>query len=191
MSENQIRSFVSIDLDNSQVLTRILSVLSSLQSLGGDLKSVEPENIHLTLKFLGNVSKSRLGEVKSALQQISFPPFNVEIKGAGAFPNLNHMNVIWVGIDEGWTQLEQIYEQSERVLSAIGFRREDRRFSPHITIARIRSSRKKDEIASFLRHLSEESFGTITVDKVRLKQSVLSSSGPQYSTLLEVAGQVQ
>ena len=189
MSETQIRTFVSIDLDDPQVLARILSVLSSLKSLGGDLKPVEPENIHLTLKFLGNVSTARLSEVRSSLQQIVFPPFKIEVKGAGAFPNLNHMNVIWVGIDEGWSQVEQVFDQSERLLSKIGFRREDRRFNPHITIARVRSSRKKDEIANFLRHLNDERFGTINVDNVRLKQSILSSSGPQYSTLLEVRAQ--
>ncbi len=189
LSEDQVRSFISIDLEDQQILSRITSILSSLQSLGGDLKPVERENIHLTLKFLGNVPTPRLSEVKSSLQQLIFPLFTAEIKGAGAFPNLNHMNVIWVGVEEGWSQVEQIYEQVEKLLSVLGFRRENRPFSPHITIARVRSGRKRDEIANFLRHLGNESFGTITVDKVRLKQSILSSSGPKYSTLLEVPPQ--
>ena len=153
------------------------------------MKPVEGENVHLTLKFLGNVSTSRLAEVKSSLQQLTFPSFTAEIKGAGAFPNLKRMNVIWVGVNEGWTQVEQIYEQVEKLLSGVGFRRENRSFSPHITIARVRSGRKRDEIANFLEHLSDESFGTIAVDKVRLKQSILSSSGPKYSTLLEIPSQ--
>jgi len=93
LSEEQVRSFISIDLEDQQILSRIASILSSLQSLGGDLKPVERENIHLTLKFLGNVSAPRLGEVKSSLQQVIFSAFTAEIKGAGAFPNLNHMNV--------------------------------------------------------------------------------------------------
>ncbi len=186
LSEDQVRSFISIDLEDQQILSRIASILSSLQALGGDLKPVERENIHLTLKFLGDVSAPRLAEVKSSLKQLAFPAFTAEIKGAGAFPNLNHMNVIWVGVNEGWSQVEQIYEQVEKLLSSVGFRRENRPFSPHITIARVRSARKSDEIANFLRHFSEESFGTITVDRVRLKQSILSSSGPKYSTLLEV-----
>src|SRR5216683_5391306 len=186
LSEEQVRSFISIDLEDQQILSRIASILSSLQSLGGDLKPVERENIHLTLKFLGNVSTPRLSEIKSSLQQLAFPSFTAEIKGAGAFPNLSRMNVIWVGVNEGWSQVEQIYEQVEKLLSSLGFRRENRPFSPHITIARVRSGKKRDEIANFLRHLSEESFGTITVDRVRLKQSILSSSGPKYSTLLEV-----
>jgi 2'-5' RNA ligase len=191
LSEEQVRSFISIDLEDQQILSRIASILSSLQSLGGDLKPVERENIHLTLKFLGNVSASRLGEVKSSLQQVIFSAFTAEIKGAGAFPNLNHMNVVWVGVNEGWSQVEQIYEQVEKLLSGLGFRREHRPFSPHITIARVRSGRKRDEVASFLQRLTEESFGTITVDKIRLKQSILSSSGPKYSTLLEIPPQSQ
>jgi 2'-5' RNA ligase len=186
LSDEQIRSFISIDLEDQQILSRITSILSSLQSLGGDLKPVERENIHLTLKFLGNVSASKLSEVKSSLQKLIFSAFTAEIKGAGAFPNLNHMNVIWVGVNEGWSQVEQIYEQVEELLSGLGFQRENRPFSPHITIARVRSGRKRDEVANFLQRLTEESFGTITVDKVRLKQSILSSSGPKYSTLLEI-----
>ncbi|HZY46996.1 MAG TPA: RNA 2',3'-cyclic phosphodiesterase [Candidatus Bathyarchaeia archaeon] len=190
MSEAQIRSFVSIDIEDRQILSRILSILSSLQSMGGDLKPVERENIHLTLKFLGNISHRLLEEVKSSIKQLVFPTFSAEINGAGAFPNLNHMNVIWVGVNEGWSQVEQIYEQVEKLLSPLGFRRENRPFSPHITVARVRSGRKRDEIADFLRNLADESFGTMTVEKVRLKQSILSSSGPSYSTLLEVSSTV-
>ena len=186
LSEDQARSFISIDLEDRQVLSRIASILSSLQALGGDLKPVEEENVHLTLKFLGNVSTARLAEVKSSLKQLTFPSFTAEIRGAGAFPNLKHMNVIWVGVNEGWTQVEQIYEQVEKLLSGIGFRRENRPFSPHITVARVRSGRNRDEIAHFLRRLGDETFGKITVNKVRLKQSILLSSGPKYSTLLEV-----
>jgi len=170
----------------SPSISRVASIISSLQALGGDFKPVEVENIHLTLKFLGNVPAPRLGEVKSSLQQVIFSAFTAEVKGAGAFPNLNHMNVIWVGVNEGWSQVEEIYEQVEKLLSGLGFRRENRPFSPHITVARVRSGRNRDEIANFLRRLGDETFGKITVNKVRLKQSILSSSGPKYSTLLDV-----
>jgi RNA 2',3'-cyclic 3'-phosphodiesterase len=189
LSEAQVRSFISIDLEDQQVLSRVMSIMSSLQGIGADLKPVERENIHLTLKFLGNVSAHRLNEVKSSLKRLAFPAFNAEVKGVGAFPNLKRMNVIWVGVNEGWSQVEQIYEQVEKLLSSLGFAKETRPFSPHITIARVRSGRKRDEVANFLQHLSEESFGTVRVDKVRLKQSILSGSGPKYSTLLEVPGE--
>ncbi len=171
----QIRSFVSIDLEDEQILSKVESIMSSLSSLGGDFKPVERENIHLTLKFLGNVSPAKLAEV--------------EIKGAGAFPSLKRMNVIWVGVGEGWSQVELIFEQTEKLLHKAGFSRETRPFSPHITIARVRSGRKRDEVAAFLGHLAEDSFGTFNTEHVRLKQSILSPSGPTYSTLFEVAAQ--
>lgn len=186
MTTDQIRSFVSIDLDQEQILSKVESVISSLLSLGGDLKPVERENIHLTLKFLGDVSTTKLDKIKSALAQVTFPPFSLEIKGAGAFPNLKRMNVIWVGVGEGWSQVELIFEQTEKLLHQLGFSRETRPFSPHITVARVKTGRKRDEIAAFLGHLTDESFGTFSVEGVRLKQSVLSPSGPKYSTLYEV-----
>ncbi len=186
LSSGQIRSFISIDLEDEKILFQVESVMSSLSALGGDLKPVERENIHLTLKFLGNVSAIKLEEVKSALAQVTFPPFSLEIKGAGAFPSLKRMNVIWVGIGEGWSQIELIFEQTEKLLHQLGFSRETRPFSPHITVARVKSGRKRDEIAAFLGHLTDESFGTFNVESVRLKQSVLSPSGPKYSTLFEV-----
>ena len=174
-----------MDLEDGKILSQIESIMSSLLSLGGDLKPVERENIHLTLKFLGNISARKLEEIKSALAQVTFPPFSLEIKGAGAFPNLKRMIVIWVGVGEGWSQVELIFEQTEKLLHQLGFSRETRPFSPHITVARVKSGRKRDEIAAFLGHLAEESFGTFPVESVRLKQSVLSPSGPKYSTLFE------
>ena len=185
MSTSQIRSFVSVDLEDEKILTQVESIVASLSSLGGDLKPVERENIHLTLKFLGNVSPTKLEEVKSAIAKVTFPSFSLEIKGAGAFPNLKRMNVIWVGVGEGWSEVELIFEQTEKLLHQLGFSRETRAFSPHITVARVKSGRKRDEIAAFLGHLADESFGTFPVEKVRLKQSILSPSGPKYSTLFE------
>src|SRR2546427_12900896 len=98
LSEDQVRSFISIDLEDQQVLSRIASILSSLQALGGDLKPVEGENIHLTLKFLGNVSTSRLAEVRSSLLHLTVPSFAAQIKGAGAAATLKHMTVMWCGL---------------------------------------------------------------------------------------------
>jgi 2'-5' RNA ligase len=189
MSSGQIRSFVSIDLEDARILSEVGSVASTLLSLDGDLKPVERENIHVTLKFLGNVDSVRIEEVKVALSKVKFSRFQMEIKGAGAFPSFSRMSVIWVGIAEGWTQVQQVYEQTETLFSGLGFSRETRSFSPHITIARVKTGRRRDEIASLLRRLEEKSFGTFTADKVRLKQSVLSGSGPRYSTLLEVPAQ--
>ncbi len=186
MSSSQVRSFISIDLEDQRILSEVDSVLSSLLSIGADLKPVERENIHATLKFLGNVETAKLSQVKTALDEADFSKFALEVKGAGAFPSLGRINVIWIGLGEGWSQVQLIYEQIEKSLSELGFRREARGFSPHMTIARVRSGRKRDEMANFVHRLSDKAFGTFTVDRVRLKQSVLSSPGPKYSTLHEV-----
>jgi 2'-5' RNA ligase len=189
MSSGQIRSFASIDVDDDRILSEIASVAATLLNLGGDLKPVERENIHLTLKFLGNVDSAKIDAIKQALNKVKFSPFQMEIKGVGAFPSLSRISVIWVGVQEGWTQIQQIYEQTESIFSGLGFPRESRKFSPHITIARVKTGRRREEIAGFLRRLEGQPFGSFTVNKVRLKQSVLSGSGPRYSTLLEIGAQ--
>jgi RNA 2',3'-cyclic 3'-phosphodiesterase len=189
MSTLQVRSFVSIDLDDPQVLAQVNSVMSTLLGIGGDLKPVERENIHVTLKFLGNVDRAKLETVKHALGKVQFKPFSLEVKGSGAFPSLGRMNVIWVGLGEGWTNISPIFEQTEKLFSELGFQRESRAFSPHVTVARVKSPRKKDEIARFLRDLVDKSFGTFKVDRVRLKESVLFPAGPKYSTLYEAVAQ--
>ena len=153
------------------------------------MKPVERENIHVTLKFLGSINRAKLDQVKTALAQVQFKPFSLEVKGAGAFPNMNRINVVWIGLGQGWTQVEQIYEQSEKLLSEIGFPRESRGFRPHVTIARVKSARRRDEIAKFLKDLTEKDFGSFNVEKVRLKESVLFPAGPKYSTLYEVPAQ--
>ena len=186
MSSGQIRSFVSIDIDDAQILSKIDSITSSLKSLGGDLRPVERENIHLTLKFLGNIGFARLDEIRNAMRGVNFQPFPIEIMGAGAFPSLKKLNIVWVGIGEGWTRVQQVFEQTEKLLYRVGFSHETRPFSPHITIARVKTGRKRDEIAAFLEHMRDESLGAFTVEHVRLKQSILSASGPAYSTLFEV-----
>lgn len=181
-----MRSFVSIDIEDPAILSAVTGVTSSLIQLGGDLKPVERENIHVTLKFLGNVSQPKLDQVKTSLRGVSFRPFTMEIKGAGAFPRASRMNVLWVGIGEGWSEVQKIYEQTERIFFELGFARENRNFTPHITIARVKSARNMRNMAEFLERLSEKNFGTFTVDSVQLKRSILSRSGPTYSTLLEV-----
>ena len=183
MSSNQIRSFVSIDIDDPQIQSRVESVTSSLVGLGADIKPVERENVHITIKFLGNVNTSRIEQVKTVLGNIRFQPFSLEVKGTGAFPNMNRINVIWIGLGQGWTSVERIYEQSEQLLSEIGIVKESRGFSPHVTIARVKSSRRRDDIAKFLENLADQDFGVLEVKTVRLKESVLSPSGPKYSTL--------
>jgi 2'-5' RNA ligase len=187
--QEEIRCFISIDVEDPKILSGVRAVQSSLRSVGADLRIVGGENVHVTLKFLGNVQPEVLSKVKSVLSGLSFSPFTLELKGAGAFPNLNRISIVWVGIGTGAAEVEAVYDQVEEGMSGLGFARENRRFSPHITIARVHTGRKREELARLLAELTENSFGSFTAEKVRLKQSILRSGGAQYHTLYEATGQ--
>lgn len=188
MSEREVRCFISIDVEDAQILAKISQFQRSLDALGADLKIVDSGNVHVTLKFLGNVSQDRLPELETALARVRFSPFTLELKGVGAFPGLSRVNVVWVGIIRGEKEVERIYKQVEDGMASVGFQREGRRFNAHITVARARSGRKMEELAGLLTQLRDTEFGSFQADKVRLKRSVLRSSGPEYSTLYETRG---
>lgn len=188
MSE-EIRSFISIDVEDPKILSGVRAVQSSLRNVGADLKIVGGENVHVTLKFLGNVQPEMLSKIKEDLSGLKFSPFTLELRGVGAFPNVSRITIIWVGIGTGAEEVEKIYEHVESGMSELGFARENRRFNPHITIARVRTGRKREELAKLLEGLTENSFGSFIADRVRMKQSILHPGGPEYHTLYEVKGQ--
>jgi 2'-5' RNA ligase len=119
------------------------------------------------------------------MKKTEFKPFNVQIRGIGVFPNLNYPRVVWAGITEGADQLRDIFNQFEPRLRALGFAPDSKGFSPHLTIARVRSARNKAQLAEFVTKNASHEFGTIKAQCLRLKQSALSPKGPTYSTLKE------
>ncbi|UCH57222.1 MAG: RNA 2',3'-cyclic phosphodiesterase, partial [Candidatus Bathyarchaeota archaeon] len=138
-----VRCFVSVDVEDPGILDAIELVQGSLKATGADLKAVEKENIHLTLKFLGDVDEGTLEEMKGIISGIIFDPFWMELRGVGTFPNLRRPMVVWVGLTQGVEELRQIFERLEAGLTGLGFKPEKRRFSPQLTIARVRSGRNK------------------------------------------------
>lgn len=185
MSE-QIRSFIAFDIADEEVLRRISNVQQALSSTGADLKLVEPKNIHATLRFLGEIPQAIVDKVSLEMKKVSFSPFEIELKGTGAFPNLTRLNVIWIGISKGADELSDIFNQLEPKIRSLGFPPDTKGFSPHITIARVKSGRNKAELAQQVMTMKDFEFGTIRGDCLKLKKSVLTPQGPIYSTLSEV-----
>lgn len=181
-----IRSFTAIDIDNEEILTRFTSVQKKLKLSGGDLKLVKPSNIHVTMHFLGDIQQYMVEKIADRMEGLVFSPFNVEVVGVGAFPSVKRPRVVWAGIHEGREKIVNIYDQLELELTKLGFKKEARRFSPHITIVRVRSGRNKDELTRCLQEVSNFTFGVLQVDCVKLKKSVLTPQGPIYSSLKEV-----
>jgi 2'-5' RNA ligase len=186
-----IRSFIAFDLDNQSVLKRIAEAQALLIETGADLKPVQPENIHVTLRFLGNVSSGMIDGIFEDMKKVQFIPFQIKLHGLGAFPDVRSPRVCWAGITEGATQLRGIFSQLEPCLRMRGFAPELRGFSPHLTIARVRSGKNKAELAKCINTSAEYDFGQISASCLRLKKSDLTPKGPIYSTLREVCPQKQ
>ena len=182
----EIRSFVAFDIDNDLVVRRFSEIQELLHKTGADLKLVQPENIHITMRFLGNISPGIVDLIHEAMKKVAFVPFDVDIRGLGAFPNLGHVNVIWAGIGKGSDDLRNIFDQLEPRLRGLGFTPDTKGFSPHLTLVRVRTGRTKAELIQSIGDLADYEFGTIKAICLKLKESVLTPKGPTYTTLREV-----
>lgn len=180
-----IRSFIAVDCVDGKLLPKFIEVQGRLEATGARMKLVEPENIHLTVKFLGDIEDSQVDEISRVIEGISFEPFEFKVEGVGVFPNLRRPTTIWAGITEGVGELVEVVGRVNEGLFRLGFEKDRRRFQPHLTIARIRGGENRDRLVEELVHLEDYEFGIVRVDRVSLKKSVLTRCGPIYSTLTE------
>jgi len=185
MSE-QIRSFIAFDLENEQVLQRLSAAQKLVLETGADLRPVAPQNIHVTIRFLGDISPSMVEKVYEVMKNVKFTPFTIQVRGLGVFPSLNYPRVVWAGMTDGVEQLRSIFSQLEPQIRALGFQADAYGFSPHLTIARVRSATNKEHLAEFVTKKGDFEFGIIKANCLRLKRSQLSPKGPTYSTIKEV-----
>ena len=181
-----IRAFIAIDIDEKNIVNRINQIQQHLWRTQESLKLVKPQNLHLTLKFLGNTQVALLEKVKLTLEEIAFHPFTINIQQIGGFPNSHHPRVIWAGIREEQDQLPKIADQLERKLNSLGFPPETRKFSPHLTIARVKTRRLRNEFITAIRELANIEVGKIFIKCLKLKKSELMAQGPIYTTLKKV-----
>jgi 2'-5' RNA ligase len=184
MSES-IRSFIAFDMDNEAVLRKITGAQNLLVKTGADLKLVKPENIHITMRFLGNITPPMVDKIFEEMKKVQFIPFDVKIQGVGVFPHLRYPRVVWVGITEGSEQMRSIFSQLEPRLRKLGFAPDRKGFSPHLTIARVRSGSNKAELGKCVSENANSEFGVIRTECLKLKRSNLTPKGPIYSTLKE------
>jgi 2'-5' RNA ligase len=160
----KIRSFIAVDVEDRGLRQQFAEFQKKLLETGADLKLVAPENMHLTLRFLGEVEEDGIQRVIDAMSPLRFLPFDVRFAGAGAFPSLSRINAVWVGIRSGGEELMKIVGELEPRLRAIGIPPDKKGFSPHLTIARVKTGRNKDKVAEFIRKLSEKDFGSFRVE---------------------------
>jgi len=181
-----IRSFIALDIDDESLLHKFTTVQKKIHNAGADLKLVELKNIHITFKFLGEVNPITLDKVKEEMDGVKASAFNIEFEEVGTFPNIKRPRVIWIGIKKGLTELQKINDQLDPKLRQLGFVSDRKGFSPHVTIARVRSGRNKKELIDVLTEVKSTQFGSMHAGCLRLKKSTLASEGPIYSTIHEV-----
>ena len=182
-----IRSFLAIELPKP-ILRKIEEVQGDLRSTRADVRWVNPEKIHLTLKFFGNIEELRIEPIFKSIEEPirNTLPFSLEVRGVGAFPHLRNPRVIWMGLVDGREVLVSFQKQIETQLEKIGFQPEDRPFHPHLTLGRMKSSRGKEELVGRMERHKEEEFGDFQVERVILFKSDLKPSGPIYTLLKEI-----
>jgi len=184
----QVRSFIAIELPDELKLG--ISQLQAQLKTGKQLpvKWVDPYSIHLTLKFLGNISTDKISEITRAIEVATrgVSPLYLEVKGLGAFPNLRRVQVVWVGVSGELAKLSQLHQRIESNLAPLGFAPESRPFTPHLTLARLREQASSDEQQSFGQLIASTKFEAVygfKVDSINLMRSQLTRAGAIYSRL--------
>jgi 2'-5' RNA ligase len=174
-----IRAFIAVD-SQDDLVEKIRDVQKGLR--GFNLRFVDPSQIHMTMKFLGDVPEEMIKEISNALDDVTHDAFVADICGVGAFPSQKRIRVVWVGArDDG--EFDVLHEKIESSLTPLGFARE--KFTTHITIARAKKL-LKDEMNSLSRRiyqLRDVEIGKMEVHEVKLKKSTLTPKGPIYEDL--------
>lgn len=184
-SAGTVRCFLAVDIPDRAIVGRLVDVGNDLIQTGNDLRPVSPENMHVTVRFLGDATPVMLRSVDTALDELNVTPFNVELMGLGYFRDPKYITVIWAGIKTGTEELSAIFNTLEPKLERGGFIRDNRGFSPHLTIARVKAVRDRDALLGFITKRKDYPFGTFKAQSIGLKQSVLTPKGPIYTTLKE------
>ncbi|KTG29342.1 RNA 2',3'-cyclic phosphodiesterase [Haloferax profundi] len=179
-----MRLFLAIDLPSS-LSEGVAAAQARFEDAGG-LRFTDPEQAHVTLKFLGETPPDRVSAVEdaveSAIDAAGVDQFDTSVGGLGVFPSLDYIRVVWTGIDDGATEMTRLHDELERETTTIGFDPENHDFSPHVTLARMNDARGKDLVRRVVER-EDPDIGSFRVREVRLKKSELGPDGPEYETV--------
>jgi 2'-5' RNA ligase len=181
------RSFCAVELSKA-IAAGIRRIQEDLKERAGGVRWVRPEGIHLTLKFLGEVDPDRIEGIVHKMEEAvrETGPFTIGVRGGGAFPNARNPRVIWIGIDDPSGELKKVQARVEESMEEIGFTREGRGYTPHLTIGRLRSSKGKDTVGHALETIKAYDLGTMEVREIILFRSHLKPTGAEYTKVKSV-----
>ena len=180
-----LRTFVAVEID-SAIRLRAEQLIERLSAAGADAKWVAAHNLHLTLKFLGEVPSLEVPRVCEAVRQgaAEVEPFELEVRGAGAFPDTRRPRTLWLGVGIGQEEMVALHDRVEEPLRKLGFRSEHRRYQPHLTIGRIRRGGPGvEELGQLIEKRADFHAGRVKVSRVVVFSSQLGGGGPTYEAL--------
>ena len=179
-----LRVFLALDLDNP-VKKRLIRLEQRLSAVGADVRWVHKSHLHLTMKFLGEITDQMVADVCRLCQNVAaeFEPFEFGVQGAGCFSNHGRPRVIWVGIADPSGSVRRLHEQIEKTLAPLGLRRELRAFKPHITLGRVRSAKNALELRDAVKKNDDFEAGIQQAQEIAIFSSQLSSDGPAHAII--------
>lgn len=181
-----LRSFIAIELPET-AQSALSDLQGELKKYGADVRWVKPENIHLTLKFLGDVEENIVEGIIDSLKGTcdKHSTFSLELSGIGVFPNKKSPRVLWVGLT-GSKILPVVQQEIDIEMATMGFKREKRRFAPHLTLGRFKSSFGKKDLLDKVSSDMNTEFGLIEVNSVSLMRSNLGPAGAKHTTIAKI-----
>ena len=177
-----MRLFVALPVSD-EIRQNILSFIRELIIADSQVRWLDPQNFHITLKFIGRVSPESLSAIGGVLAKIKIEhPVQMEFRGMGFFPNALKPSVAWIGTEFS-PNLPALATAINHALSPLGIPREEKPFVPHLTIARFKQTRPSPVLLTKIETLQVRRFGTLTASEFHLVESTLKSTGAQYTTL--------
>lgn len=181
----RIRTFIGVDI-GEQIRANAVALQQRLARVDAGVRWATPESMHVTLLFLGEVDEREIVPVCRAVESVAGrePPFTLRVSGVGAFPTPRRPKTVWAGITDGATELQRLYELLEEKLLDMGcYRKEERGYTPHLTLGRVKAEHGGHVLAAELPKLLAWDGGRTTVSEVRVFSSELRREGPEYTVL--------
>lgn len=181
----RVRTFIGID-PGKPIRDRLVALQENLGRTATDVKWVEPENLHVTLLFLGEVDMLEVPAICQAVADTvaKQPGFTMSVEKLGAFPNARRPRILWAGIGQGIQEVVAVHDGLEVPLLNLGcYRREERRYTPHLTLGRVNGDKHSGKLAGVLARQAGWIGGTVQVREIQVMSSELTSQGPVYSVL--------
>ena len=179
-----VRTFVAVEV-SAAVQTRAMQLIARLRSPESHVNWVERKNLHLTLKFLGDVPTLEMAAVCRTVVKVAAQrtPFEIAIQGAGACPQVRRPRVVWLGVGEGSDPLRALHQAIDEALRPLGHRGDSRPFKPHLTLGYVREGSAMSGLASSILEAAEFEAGTSDVTEVIVMASHPDAGGPRYEVL--------